>query len=105
VGAYRQFRRFPADGVRVVARVAPSPGQVVSADVEFVDAAGGLVARIDGFECVLDAALNAAFRATGWSRRGCELCTRFRRPASAASRRSEAADSLRSPAGETASDG
>jgi hypothetical protein len=35
---------------------------VVRAEVEFMDAAGKLVARIDGFECVLDAKLNAAFR-------------------------------------------
>jgi hypothetical protein len=63
LGRYRQFaRRFPAGAVRVVCRVAPGAGPVVRAAVEFADAAGRLVARIDGYECVLDAALTAAFR-------------------------------------------
>jgi NAD(P)-dependent dehydrogenase (short-subunit alcohol dehydrogenase family)/acyl carrier protein len=63
LGCYRQFRRrFPAGAVRVVCRVIPAAGQVVRADVDFVDDAGQMVARIDGCECVLDQALNAAFR-------------------------------------------
>jgi NAD(P)-dependent dehydrogenase (short-subunit alcohol dehydrogenase family) len=63
LGRYRQFRRrFPAGAVRVVCRVTGAAGQVVRADVEFVDGAGQLVARIDNYECILDAALNAAFR-------------------------------------------
>ncbi|HEY1379254.1 MAG TPA: SDR family NAD(P)-dependent oxidoreductase, partial [Gemmataceae bacterium] len=63
LGRYRQYRRrFPAGAVRVACRVAAAAGPVVRADVEFIDDAGTLVARIDGFECVLDAALTAAFR-------------------------------------------
>ena len=63
LGRYRQFaRRFPAGAVRVVCRVAPGAGPVVRAAVEFADAAGRLVARIDDYECVLDAALTDAFR-------------------------------------------
>jgi hypothetical protein len=63
LGRYRQFRRrFPVRTVRVVCRVSPAAGQVVRSDVEFVDDAGQLIARIDGCECVLDTALNAAFR-------------------------------------------
>jgi hypothetical protein len=63
LGCYRQYRRrFPAGAVRVVGRVVKAQGQVVRADVDLVDGAGQLVARIDGCECVLDTALNAAFR-------------------------------------------
>jgi hypothetical protein len=32
------------------------------ADVEFLDDRGQLIARIDGYECVVDASLNQAFR-------------------------------------------
>jgi len=63
LGRYRQYRRsFPAGDVRIVARVAAGAGQIVRAQIEFLDPAGGLLARIDDYECVLDTALNAAFR-------------------------------------------
>jgi hypothetical protein len=63
LGRYRQYvRRFPSGTVRIVCRVVPGTGPLVRADVEFADASGKLIARIDGFECVLDAKLNAAFR-------------------------------------------
>jgi hypothetical protein len=63
LGRYRQFvRKFPAGALRVVCRVENATGPVVRAEVEFIDDGGKLVARIDGFECVLDATLNAAFR-------------------------------------------
>jgi NAD(P)-dependent dehydrogenase (short-subunit alcohol dehydrogenase family)/acyl carrier protein len=63
VGRYRQFRRsFPAPRVRVAARVSrPAPHRAV-ADIEFLDPDGALVARIEGYECVIDASLNQAFR-------------------------------------------
>jgi hypothetical protein len=35
---------------------------VVRAAIEFMAGNGQLIARIEGFECVLDDALNAAFR-------------------------------------------
>ena len=41
---------------------AAGAGQIVRAAIEFVDPAGTLIARIEEYECVLDAALNAAFR-------------------------------------------
>jgi acyl carrier protein len=63
LGRYRQYRRsFPPGEVRIIARVAAGSGQIVRAEIEFLDPAGGLLARIDDYECVLDAALNAAFR-------------------------------------------
>ena len=63
VGAYRQFRRkFPAEGVRVVIEVRHAADHRAVADVEFLDDRGEPVARIDGYECVVDASLNQAFR-------------------------------------------
>jgi NAD(P)-dependent dehydrogenase (short-subunit alcohol dehydrogenase family) len=63
IGRYRQFRRaFPAEGVRVVARVTEASSHKARADVDFVDERGDLVARIDDYECVIDASLKAAFR-------------------------------------------
>jgi Polyketide synthase dehydratase len=63
LGRYRQYRRaFPPGEVRIVARVTAGAGQIVRADIEFLDPAGGLIARVDEYECVLDTALNAAFR-------------------------------------------
>ena len=63
LGRYRQYARsFPAEGVRVVARVVESGPHKALADIEFRDSAGALVARIDDYECVIDASLNRAFR-------------------------------------------
>ena len=63
VGAYRQFRRaFPAEGVRVLATVREHVGHRAVADIEFFDEHGELVARIESYECVIDASLNQAFR-------------------------------------------
>jgi hypothetical protein len=63
VGSYRQFRRaFPAGGVRVVARVIEAGAHKARADVDFLDEAGALVARIEDYECVIDASLQSAFR-------------------------------------------
>jgi len=63
VGRYRQFRRtFPAPRVRIAAKVTRPAPHRVAADIAFLDLDGGLVARIDGYECVVDASLNQAFR-------------------------------------------
>ena len=63
VGRYRQFRQsFPAEGVRVVARVTESGPHKARADVDFLDDRGRPVARIEDYECVIDASLKAAFR-------------------------------------------
>jgi acyl transferase domain-containing protein/acyl carrier protein len=59
---YRQFTRaFPASGVRTTIRVDRQGPHNAEATIEFCDAAGKLVARIDGYECVLDASLREAF--------------------------------------------
>jgi hypothetical protein len=56
--SYRQFRRsFPAGGCRVVLRV----GAGDKADFDLIDAAGNVIARAEGYECVTDASLGRAF--------------------------------------------
>jgi acyl transferase domain-containing protein len=63
IGGYRQFRRaFPAEGVRVVAQIRHASDTRAVADIEFFDAEGALVARLDAYECVVDLSLNQAFR-------------------------------------------
>ncbi len=63
VGRYRQFRPdFGEADVRVVVAVRNSTPTRAVADVEFLDARGELIARIESYECVVDAALGRAFR-------------------------------------------
>jgi hypothetical protein len=59
---YRQFQRsFPVGGIRAVVRITRSAEHNVLADVDYLDAAGRLVARLEGCECVIDAGLARAF--------------------------------------------
>ncbi len=78
VGRYRQFRRaFPAEGVRVVARVTEAGPHKARADVDFLDDRGQPVARIEDYECVIDASLKAAFRRNRAAQARVEVtCTR-----------------------------
>jgi hypothetical protein len=63
VGCYRQYRRpFPRGMVRIAARIARTSGSLVVADFDFLDSANSLIARLEGYECVTDAALVDAFR-------------------------------------------
>jgi acyl transferase domain-containing protein len=63
ISRYRQYRRsFPAGGVRVVARITHATNLHALADIDFLDGDGRLVARLEGYECVLDPALQRAFR-------------------------------------------
>ena len=59
---YRQFGAFPANGVRVAARVTRSAEHSAAADIDFIDDKGTLIARMEGYECTVDSSLNAAFR-------------------------------------------
>ena len=62
-GRYRQYRRtFPQHGVRVLARVTQQSENRALADLEFVDQAGTIIARMTDYECVIDVSLNQAFR-------------------------------------------
>jgi len=63
LGKYRQYRRqFPKDGTLINLRVESMGKHEAKASIEFVDMKGKLVARIEGYECVIDASLNEAFR-------------------------------------------
>ena len=59
--SYRQYRAFPRDGTRVVARVTKSEETRVFADLEFLDAGGQLVARFEGCENTIDEGLTSTF--------------------------------------------
>jgi acyl transferase domain-containing protein/NAD(P)-dependent dehydrogenase (short-subunit alcohol dehydrogenase family)/acyl carrier protein len=60
---YRQWRRnFPADGARVVVFVERSSERLALCDMDFVDAEGRLIARLEGYECVIDPSLERAYR-------------------------------------------
>jgi hypothetical protein len=63
LGRYRQYRRsFPAGELRVVAKITGGSGPMIRADVEWLDAADGLIARLEDAEFVGEAKLSAAFR-------------------------------------------
>jgi acyl transferase domain-containing protein/NAD(P)-dependent dehydrogenase (short-subunit alcohol dehydrogenase family)/acyl carrier protein len=60
--SYRQYRRFPVGPTGVRIRVTADNGTTAKADVDFVDAAGQLVARMAGYEAVIDRSLDQKFR-------------------------------------------
>ena len=63
LGRYRQFRRsFPRGSIQVVIRIMDSGAHRATADITFLDEEGRVVARLEKYECVLDAQLNQAFR-------------------------------------------
>jgi hypothetical protein len=62
---YRQYRPFPREGVRAVVRAQRNGGETARADMEFLSPSGELVARIEGYECVMSASLRDAFRNSG----------------------------------------
>jgi acyl transferase domain-containing protein/NAD(P)-dependent dehydrogenase (short-subunit alcohol dehydrogenase family)/acyl carrier protein len=60
---YRQYRRaFPSGSIRMVAQLKRDNGSLASADIDFLDSEGNLVARMLDYEFVIDKALNATFR-------------------------------------------
>jgi NAD(P)-dependent dehydrogenase (short-subunit alcohol dehydrogenase family) len=63
VARYRQYARsFPADGARAVLEGVRDSDLLAVADLDFLDASGRLVARMEGCECAIDPALQRAFR-------------------------------------------
>ena len=63
VGHYRQFQSsFPKDETIINIQIESSNKHEIIATIEFLDNKNQLVARIDGYECVVDASLNEAFR-------------------------------------------
>jgi hypothetical protein len=62
-GRYRQYRRaFPIGPTRIAIRVTRDNGSFARADIDFLDADGSLVARMQDYECVIDRQLDQAFR-------------------------------------------
>jgi acyl transferase domain-containing protein len=62
-GRYRQFQEFPPEGTEVVVRVEKEGSHSAVAVMEYLDRqTGKLVARLEGYECVIDGSLAEAFR-------------------------------------------
>jgi len=63
-GRYRQYRdNFPQTGVEIRIRITSQNSSKAAAEIDFVDpASGALIARIEDYECVIDASLNASFQ-------------------------------------------
>ncbi|MCW9049582.1 MAG: SDR family NAD(P)-dependent oxidoreductase, partial [Deltaproteobacteria bacterium] len=61
---YRQYQeKFPATGVEIRVRLINQDTRSAKADIDFVDPLDGqLVARIENYECIIDASLNATFQ-------------------------------------------
>jgi hypothetical protein len=61
--SYRQFRTaFPAEGVKVVLEVREVTSKKMRGDFTFLDAASHVIARLVGYEAVMDPLLNRAFK-------------------------------------------
>jgi NAD(P)-dependent dehydrogenase (short-subunit alcohol dehydrogenase family) len=69
-GRFRQYHdSFPRDGVQVVIRVTSEREHGATADMEFLERGSGkLVARLEGYECVIDPSLARAFQQNQLSR-------------------------------------
>ena len=60
---YRQFvPTFPSDGARIVINVRDRTNARVVSDIDWVGEDGRLLARLEGYESVLDSSLSKAFR-------------------------------------------
>jgi hypothetical protein len=60
--SYRQYSRaFPQAGTRIHIHATHATDHSATAAIEFLDHAGNLLARMDGYECVMDATLESAF--------------------------------------------
>jgi hypothetical protein len=63
LGRYRQWRRnFPASGARAVLAVTRAADLSALADIDYLDESGALLARLEGYECVIDPSLQRAYR-------------------------------------------
>jgi NAD(P)-dependent dehydrogenase (short-subunit alcohol dehydrogenase family) len=71
-GRYRQFSEtFPRDGAHVMIRVTEIHEHSACADIEFLDRqTGKLIARMEGYECVIDPSLQKAFQRNQLNRLG-----------------------------------
>ncbi len=62
IARYRQYQRtFPPAAVRVVIHVTRDSDLHALANIDYLDERGQLIARLEGYECVIDPALRRAF--------------------------------------------
>ena len=62
IGEYRQFHKdFPEQGRKININVVEHSDHRALANIEFIDQNEQLIARIDNYECVIDASLEEAF--------------------------------------------
>ena len=63
IAGYRQYQKsFPDGNALVIARVVKSTEHNAVANIEILDLQGKLIARMEGYDCVIDSSLNEAFR-------------------------------------------
>jgi len=63
ISSYRQYQRsYPKDNAKIVINVNEKTDHRANAAIEFLNSEGELIALIDGYECVRDASLGAAFK-------------------------------------------
>jgi hypothetical protein len=61
--SYRQYReQFPSDGVTVVLEIKDVTNRRMRGDFTFLDAEDAIVARLNGYEAIMDASLFKAFK-------------------------------------------
>jgi len=62
IGEYKQFQKsFPVEGCKININVIEHSEHRALATIEFIDETDQLIARIDNYECVIDASLEEAF--------------------------------------------
>jgi len=62
IGEYKQFHKsFPSEGCKININVTEHSEHRALANIEFIDNNEQLIARIDNYECVIDASLDEAF--------------------------------------------
>jgi len=62
IGEYKQFEKsFPKEGCKININVVDHSEHRALATIEFIDKNDQLIARIDNYECVIDASLEEAF--------------------------------------------
>jgi NAD(P)-dependent dehydrogenase (short-subunit alcohol dehydrogenase family) len=62
IGEYKQFQKsFPKEGCKIIINVLDHSEHRALAKIEFLDQNNQLIARIDNYECVIDASLEEAF--------------------------------------------
>jgi hypothetical protein len=63
IASYRQHRpQFPSDGVTVILEVTDSTNRKMKGDITFLDTDDEIVARLTGYEAIMDPSLHKAFK-------------------------------------------